>query len=225
MRVSVVVPTLNEAGTIGQTLTRIRQAGQCELIVVDGGSGDDTLEIVRKSADRVLSAQRGRAYQMNAGARVATGATLLFLHADTLPPPGFPHLIEQALIDPDVVGGRFDVDLDAPGWPFRMIGALMNFRSRLTHIATGDQGIFVRRETFKSIGGYPEWDIMEDLELSRQLKRAGKVACLRNRVQTSARRWQKHGVAKTILIMWGLRLCHFFGIRPAALKTFYADTR
>ena len=225
MRVSVVVPTLNEAGTIGQTLTRIRQAGQCELIVVDGGSGDETLEIVRKSADRVLSAQRGRAYQMNAGAQVATGATLLFLHADTLPPPGFPYLIEQALIDPDVVGGRFDVDLDAPGWPFRMIAALMNIRSRLTHIATGDQGIFVRRETFKSIGGYPEWDIMEDLEFSRQLKRAGKVACLRNRVQTSARRWQKHGVTKTILIMWGLRLCHFFGIRPAALKAFYVDTR
>ena len=225
MRVSVVVPTLNEAGTIGQTLTRIRQAGQCELIVVDGGSGDETLEIARKSADRVLSAQRGRAYQMNAGAQVATGETLLFLHADTLPPLGFPHLIDQALIDPDVVGGRFDVDLDAPGWSFRMIGALMNIRSRLTHIATGDQGIFVRRETFKSIGGYPEWDIMEDLELSRQLSRAGKVACLRNRVQTSARRWQKHGVTKTILIMWGLRLCHFFGIRPAALKAFYADTR
>ena len=225
MRVSVVVPTLNEAGTIGQTLTRIRQAGQCELIVVDGGSGDETLEIVRKSADRVLSVQRGRAYQMNAGAQVATGATLLFLHADTLPPPGFPYLIEQALIDPDVVGGRFDVDLDAAGWAFRMIGALMNIRSRLTHIATGDQGIFVRRETFKSIGGYPEWDIMEDLEFSRQLKRAGKVACLRNRVQTSARRWKKHGVTKTILIMWGLRLCHFFGIRPAALKAFYVDTR
>lgn len=225
MRVSVVIPTLNEADTIERTLACVRQAGECEIIIVDGGSDDGTLEIVRKSADRVLSAQRGRACQMNAGAQVATGETILFLHADTLPPAGFPHLIEQALTDPDVVGGRFDVDLDAPGWPFRMIGALMNIRSRLTHIATGDQGIFVRRETFESIGGYPELDIMEDLELSRQLKRAGKVACLRNRVRTSARRWQKHGVTKTILIMWGLRLCHFFGIRPASLKAFYADTR
>ncbi len=225
MRVSVVIPTLNEADTIERTLACVRQAGECEIIIVDGGSDDGTLEIARKSADRVLSAQRGRACQMNAGAQVATGETILFLHADTLPPAGFPHLIEQALTDPDVVGGRFDVDLDAPGWPFRMIGALMNFRSRLTHIATGDQGIFVRRETFESIGGYPELDIMEDLELSRQLKRAGKVACLRNRVRTSARRWQKHGVTKTILIMWGLRLCHFFGIRPASLKAFYADTR
>ncbi len=225
MRVSVVIPTLNEADSIDRTLACVRQAGECEIIIVDGGSDDGTLEIARKSADCVLSAQRGRACQMNAGAQVATGETLLFLHADTLPPPGFPHLIEQALTDPDVVGGRFDVDLDAPGWPFRMIGALMNIRSRLTHIATGDQGIFVRRETFESIGGYPELDIMEDLELSRQLKRAGKVACLRNRVRTSARRWQKHGVTKTILIMWGLRLCHFFGIRPAALKAFYADTR
>ena len=225
MRVSVVIPTLNEADSIDRTLACVRQAGECEIIIVDGGSDDGTLEIARKSADRVLSAQRGRACQMNAGAQVATGETLLFLHADTLPPPGFPHLIEQVLTDPDVVGGRFDVDLDAPGWPFRMIGALMNIRSRLTHIATGDQGIFVRRETFASIGGYPELDIMEDLELSRQLKRAGKVACLRNRVRTSARRWQKHGVTKTILIMWGLRLCHFFGIRPALLKAFYADTR
>ena len=225
MRVSVVIPTLNEADTIERTLACVRQAGECEIIIVDGGSDDGTLEIARKSADRVLSAQRGRACQMNAGAQVATGETILFLHADTLPPSGFPHLIEQALTDPDVVGGRFDVDLDAPGWPFRMIGALMNIRSRLTHIATGDQGIFVRRETFGSIGGYPELDIMEDLELSRQLKRAGKVACLRNRVRTSARRWQKHGVTKTILIMWGLRLCHFFGIRPASLKAFYTDTR
>ncbi len=225
MRVSVVIPTLNEADTIERTLACVRQAGKCEIIIVDGGSDDETLEIVRKSADRVLSAQRGRACQMNAGAQVATGETLLFLHADTLPPAGFSHLIEQALTDLDVVGGRFDVDLDAPGWPFRMIGALMNIRSRLTHIATGDQGIFVRRETFESIGGYPELDIMEDLELSRRLKRAGKVACLRNRVRTSARRWQKHGITKTILIMWGLRLCHFFGIRPASLKAFYADTR
>ncbi len=131
----------------------------------------------------------------------------------------------DALADPEVVGGRFDVHVDAPGWPFRAIGTLMNVRSRLTGIATGDQGIFVRRAVFEAIGGYPEWDLMEDLEFSRQLKRAGKIACLRGRVKTSARRWQKHGITKTILLMWGLRLCHFLGISPAALKPFYADTR
>ena len=225
MRVSVVIPTLNEADTIAHTLVQVRQAGECEIIVVDGGSDDGTLELARQHADRVLSARRGRAYQMNVGAEEASGGAILFLHADTVPPARFSQLIDQALTDPAVVGGRFNVYVDAPGWPFRMIGTLMNIRSRLTGIATGDQGIFVRRETFASIGGYPEWEIMEDLELSRQLKRAGKIACLRDRVRTSARRWQKHGVTKTILIMWGLRLCHSFGVRPASLKAFYADTR
>ena len=179
----------------------------------------------RPYVDRIVAAPRGRARQMNAGARAASGGALLFLHADTIPPEQFSELIANALADPEVVGGRFDVHVDAPGWPFRVIGSLMNIRSRLTGIATGDQGIFARREVFETTGGYPEWDIMEDLEFSCRLKRAGKIACLRARVKTSARRWQKHGVTKTILLMWGLRLCHFFGVSPPALKTFYADTR
>lgn len=225
MHVSVIIPTLNEAGTIERTLCRVRQASACEILVVDGGSEDGTAECARPYVDRLVSSARGRARQMNAGAQAANGGALLFLHADTIPPEQFSELIADALADPEVVGGRFDVHVDASGWPFRMIGALMNIRSRLTGIATGDQGIFVRREVFKTIGGYPEWDIMEDLEFSRRLKRTGKIACLRARVKTSARRWQKHGVTKTILLMWGLRLCHFLGVSPAALKTFYADTR
>ncbi len=225
MRVSVVIPTLNEAGVIEQTLRRVRQASACEIVVVDAGSGDGTAECARPYADRLVRAPRSRARQMNTGARAARGEALLFLHADTWPPAGFAALIVDALADPEVVGGRFDVHVDAPGWPFRAIGTLMNVRSRLTGIATGDQGIFVRRAVFEAIGGYPEWDLMEDLEFSRQLKRAGKIACLRGRVKTSARRWQKHGITKTILLMWGLRLCHFLGVSPAALKPFYADTR
>ena len=225
MRVSVVIPTLNEADSIEGTLNRVRQASACEIVVVDGGSDDGTAECARPYVDQLVSAPRGRARQMNVGARSANGETLLFLHADTLPPAQFAELIADALADPGVVGGRFDVYVDAPGWSFRMIGTLMNIRSRLTGIATGDQGIFVRRAIFETIGGYPEWDIMEDLEFSRQLKRTGKIACLRARVKTSARRWQKHGVTKTILLMWGLRLCHFFGVSPAALKVFYTDTR
>ena len=225
MRVSVVIPTLNEAGSIARTLGRVRQASACEIVVVDGGSEDGTPESVRAYADQLVSAPRGRARQMNAGARAANGEALLFLHADTIPPEQFSELIVEALADPEVVGGRFDVCVDAPGWLFRLIGSLMNIRSRLTGIATGDQGIFVRRAVFETIGGYPEWDIMEDLEFSRQLKRAGKIACLRAQVKTSARRWQRHGITKTILLMWGLRLCHFLGVSPAALKTFYADTR
>ena len=225
MRVSVIIPTLNEAGTIERTLSWVRQASACEIIVVDGGSEDGTAEGARPYVDQLVAAPRGRARQMNAGARAANGEALLFLHADTIPPEQFPELIAQALADPEVVGGRFDVHVDALGWPFRVIGTLMNIRSRLTGIATGDQGIFVRRAVFETIGGYPEWDITEDLEFSRHLKRAGKIACLRARVKTSARRWQQHGITKTILLMWWLRLCHFFGVSPASLKTFYADTR
>lgn len=225
MRVSVIIPTLNEADTIEQTLSWVRQASDCEIVVVDGGSDDDTVECARPYADQLISAPRGRARQMNAGARAAAGEALLFLHADTLPPAQFAEQLVAALADPEVVGGRFDVHVDAPGLVFRMIGGLMNLRSRFTGIATGDQGIFVRRGVFETIGGYPEWDIMEDLEFSHQLKRAGKIACLRALVKTSARRWQKHGVTKTILLMWGLRLCHFFGVSPTALKAFYADTR
>jgi len=203
----------------------VRQAGECQIIVVDGGSNDGTPEIARPDADIVLSSQRGRARQMNAGAQVASGKVLLFLHADTLLPQGFPALLNRVLADPQVVGGRFDVRLDAPGWPFRLIETLMNVRSRLTRIATGDQAIFVQREIFLAVGGYPEVALMEDLELSKKLKRVGKIACLRERVVTSARRWQRDGVWRTIVLMWTLRLGHFLGVPPEQLKAFYADTR
>lgn len=225
MRVSVIVPTLNEADTIVRTLVHVRQADDCEIIVVDGGSGDETCEFARKTADCVVNAVRGRASQMNAGARVANGQALLFLHADSLPPDGFARLIADSLADPDVVGGRFDVRLDASGWVFRIIETFMNVRSRQTWIATGDHGIFVRTQTFAALGGFPNLDLMEDVEFSRRLKRQGRLACLRARVHTSARRWQRHGVIKTVLLMWALRLAHFVGVSPAVLKTFYADTR
>jgi rSAM/selenodomain-associated transferase 2 len=225
MQLSVIIPTLDEAEGIVQTLAWVRQAGECELIVVDGGSVDGTPELARLHADIVLATSRGRARQMNAGAQVATGDVLLFLHADTILPQEFLVLIAQVLYDPQVVGGRFDVRLDAEGWPFRMVETLMNLRSRLTRISTGDQAIFVRRETFQAVGGYPEVDLMEDLQLSQKLKRAGKVACLRTQVITSARRWQQNGVLKTIVLMWMLRLGHFFGVPPERLRAFYADTR
>jgi rSAM/selenodomain-associated transferase 2 len=225
IRISVIIPTLNEAGGIVQTLSQVRQAGECEIVVVDGGSTDGTPELARPHADIVLSSARGRARQMNAGVQAATGEILLFLHADTVLPQGFSALVSQALCDSRIVGGRFDVRLDAPGWPFRMVETMMNLRSRLTRISTGDQAIFVRRDTFLAVGGYPEVDLMEDLELSRKLKRAGQTACLRVRVTTSARRWQRDGVARTIVLMWMLRLCHFCGVPPQRLKAFYADTR
>ncbi|MBI3248342.1 MAG: TIGR04283 family arsenosugar biosynthesis glycosyltransferase [Deltaproteobacteria bacterium] len=225
MRVSVIIPTLNEAPGIALTLSRVRQAGECELVVVDGGSSDGTADIARAYADSVLTAARGRAQQMNAGAHAATGEVLLFLHADTVLPAGFATLVRQALHDPTVVGGRFDVRLDAEGWPFRMIETLMNARSRWSKICTGDQALFLQRETFRALGGFPELELMEDLEFSRRLKRAGRIACLREQVRTSARRWQRGGVFRTIALMWTLRLAYFCGVPPRRLKAWYAETR
>ena len=225
MDISVIIPTLNEAATIGETLRRVRSSGSCEVIVVDGGSDDGTPELARPQADLVLSAGRGRATQMNVGARAASGQVLLFLHADTVLPPDFPALLENALRNPRVVGGRFDVRLDTEGRLFRIIETLMNFRSRLSRIATGDQAIFVRSRTFRELGGYREAELMEDLELSYRLKRQGELACLRERVVTSARRWQRDGIVRTIVLMWLLRFLYFIGVSPSYLKTFYADTR
>ncbi len=225
MDISIIIPTLNEAATIGETLRRLRSSGSCEVIVVDGGSDDGTPELARPQADLVLSAGRGRATQMNAGARAASGQVLLFLHADTVLPPGFPALLKDALRNPRVVGGRFDVRLDAEGWLFRLVETFMNLRSRLSRIATGDQAIFVRSRTFLELGGYREAELMEDLELSYRLKRRGELACLRERVVTSARRWQRDGIARTIVLMWLLRFLYFIGVSPRYLKTFYADTR
>jgi rSAM/selenodomain-associated transferase 2 len=225
MRVSVVIPVLNEADGITQMLMQLRQAGVWQSIVVDGGSSDDTASLARLYADEIMTSPRGRARQMNAGAHVADGEVLLFLHADTDLPRGFLRLISDALSDLKVVGGRFDVRLDAEGWSFRMIETLMNVRSRMTKISTGDQAIFVRRAVFQKMGGYPELELMEDIEFSRRLKWEGRIACLRERVTTSARRWQRDGVARTIVKMWTLRLCHFFGVSTARLRTYYADTR
>ena len=225
MDISVIIPTLNEAATIGETLRRVRSSASCEVIVVDGGSDDGTPELARPQADLVLSAGRGRATQMNVGARAASGQVLLFLHADTVLPPDFPALLENALRSPRVVGGRFDVRLDAEGRLFRIIETLMNLRSRVSRIATGDQAIFVRSRTFLELGGYREAELMEDLELSYRLKRQGELACLRERVVTSARRWQRDGIVRTIGLMWLLRFLYFIGVSPSYLKTFYADTR
>jgi rSAM/selenodomain-associated transferase 2 len=158
---------------------------------------------------------------MNAGARAAAGDVLLFLHADTRLPDGAGAAIARALADPAVVGGRFDIRFDSPRWPFRMIAALMNRRSRLTRISTGDQGLFVRRAAFEALGGFPDIPLMEDVEITRRLKRAGRIACLSERVTTSARKWERDGVARTIALMWALRLLYVCGVAPARLHRWY----
>jgi len=221
----VIVPTLNEAPHLAATLARAREDGVHEVIVVDGGSSDGTLEVAAAHADVVLAAPRGRSSQMNAGAARATGDILLFLHADTLLPPGFAAAVQAACATPDVIGGRFDVALEPSSPLLWLTATLINVRSRLSRIATGDQAIFIRRDIFASVGGYAPIPLMEDLELSRRMKRAGRVACLRDRVVTSSRRWRRDGVVRTILLMWTLRALYFTGVPADRLARLYANTR
>jgi len=187
------------------------------VIVVDGGSADATREIAAALADRLLSAARGRARQMNAGAATATGDILLFLHADTRLPPEADALVARAASTR--LWGRFDVRIEGRSPLLAMVAFLMNWRSRLTGIATGDQGIFVRRAAFQ---GFPDLPLMEDIAFSKSMKRRGPPACLDAKLVTSGRRWERRGVLRTILLMWGLRLAFFGGASPDALARWYA---
>jgi len=217
---------LNEGAAIGHTLAALRSgAPNAEIIVVDGGSIDQSVDVARKLADRVVTAPRGRARQMNAGAALGSGDFLAFVHADTRVPSSFEKDILDALGESGIVGGRFDIYLDDPSFACRLIEDLISLRSRITRTATGDQAIFVRRSVFESLGGFPDFDLCEDLDFSRRLKRAGRVACLHSRVTTSARRWRRDGLARTVLRMWAIRALYLLGVPPSRLKQFYADTR
>ncbi|HXZ47251.1 MAG TPA: TIGR04283 family arsenosugar biosynthesis glycosyltransferase [Pseudolabrys sp.] len=219
---SIIVPVLDEAAGIAAALAALSpfRARGVELIVVDGGSGDKTVALAESLADHVLSAPRGRAAQMNCGATAARGNILLFLHADTRLPDHADTLIRDGLAQSDRVWGRFDVRFNAGGL-FFLIAALMNLRSRLTGIATGDQAIFVARAAFESAGGFPPIALMEDIALSTRLKRMSPPLCLRARITTSARRWRTHGVLNTVFLMWRLRLAYFLGADPAHLAQRY----
>jgi rSAM/selenodomain-associated transferase 2 len=223
MRLTIVIPALDEAENLAALLPELaRGCPGAELIVVDGGSRDGTVEVVaRPPGARLLTSARGRARQMNHGARAAGGDTLLFLHADTRLPAGAPAAIERALAEPGVVGGRFDVSFDTPRRVLRVVAWFMNARSRLSGICTGDQAIFVRRAAFEAVGGYPDIPLMEDIELSRRLKRRGRLRALRLRVTTSARKWEREGPLRTIGLMWALRFLHFCGVAPARLHHWY----
>jgi len=223
--ISVVIPALNEEAALAATVASARAPGVREVIVVDGGSSDDTADVARRLGARVLNAPRGRAPQMNAGAVAATGTVLLFLHADTTLPAGFDAAVLTALRDPLVVGGRFDLSLMPSSLLLALTATLINLRSRLSRIATGDQAIFVRRQVFEDLGGFPELPLMEDIAFSRALKRAGDVACLRQKVTTSSRRWRQKGVLRTILLMWSLRFLYFCGVSPECLRRAYSDAR
>jgi rSAM/selenodomain-associated transferase 2 len=226
-KLSVIVPALDEGERIAATLdalANLRALG-VEVIVVDGGSRDATVQRARLRADRVIPAARGRASQMNAGAEKATGDVLLFLHADTRLPSDADHVVLNALERSGRAWGRFDVKIEGRHPLLVVVGALMNLRSRLTGIATGDQAIFVKRDTFQAVGGFPAIELMEDIALCKRLKRVGRPLCLRQRVVTSGRRWEERGVIRTMVLMWRLRLAYFFGADPAELARQYGYGR
>ena len=223
---TVIVPALNEAGTIEAALgaaAPLRARG-AEVIVVDGGSGDATRAVAAPHADRVIEAPCGRARQMNAGARLASGDVFLFLHADTRLPEGADRSIFDALASGRHAWGRFDVRIDG-GAVLGVVGRMMNLRSRLTGIATGDQALFMTRAAFEAAGGFPDIALMEDVAICKRLKRISPPACLRKIVVTSARRWTERGTLATIVLMWRLRLAFALGADPHALARRYERPR
>lgn len=222
--VSVIIPVLDEAGRIAVLLSRLRSLGECQIIVVDGGSRDGTIEKAEPLANVVDRSERGRARQMNAGARRAGGEVLWFVHADTLPPPGALNAIRET-VRGGGVWGRFDVRLEGRQPAFRVIERFINWRSALSGIATGDQGIFVTRQAFEAVGGWPDIPLMEDVAMSRLLKRLRRPALIRSPVVCSSRRWEEHGVWRTVWLMWRLRFAYWRGADPEALAAAYTSQR
>ncbi len=225
MRLSIIIPALNEAACIVATLTPLQALRACghEVILVDGGSVDATVAQATPLCDRVLLSSPGRARQMNVGAQAAMGEVLWFVHADTGMPVDSDVSIQRAL-QSEALWGRFDVRLSGRHPLLHIVAWLMNLRSRLTGIATGDQGIFVKRGLFETVGGFAEIPLMEDIALSRALRQRARPVCLRARLITSSRRWERHGIVRTILLMWRLRFAYWRGVSPEFLAAHYEQS-
>jgi rSAM/selenodomain-associated transferase 2 len=220
---SIIIPTLNEADGIVAALDALAplRADGAEVIIADGGSQDRTAELARPRCDKLVEAPRGRGAQMNAGAKVATGKVLVFLHADTRLPEAANRLVTEGLATSKRAWGWFDVEIAGRSALLPVVAGLMNWRSRLTGIATGDQAMFAERRAFARAGGFPDVPLMEDVILSRRLRQISNPLCLRARVVTSGRRWDKHGPLRTILLMWRLRAAHSLGADPNTLARAY----
>ncbi len=220
--ITVIIPVLNEDGLLGETLRSAQAGSRLETIVVDGGSSDGSLEVARTQGARTLSAAGGRARQMNAGAALATSSILLFLHADTILPPGFEQCIRDTLNRAGVAAGAFELGIASRRWPYRIIEKAANLRARYLQMPYGDQGLFVRAELFHRLGGFRDMPIMEDVDLIKRLRRCGRVAVVPFRATTSARRWQTLGFWRTTWINQKTLLAYFLGISPQRLARWYA---
>ena len=221
MQFSIIIPTLNEAEEISHCLLALQHLrSHCEIIIADGGSTDETITLATPLADQTISCKKGRSYQMNAGSARARGEILIFLHADTLLPHNALSLIEQGIASL-ADWGRFDILLPGKHPLLKLIAFMMNLRSRITGIATGDQVLFIRKQTFIDIGHYPEIPVMEDIAICKKLKKISKPYCIAAKVISSARRWEQFGIYRTLLLMWWLRLAYFFGCSTATLNLLY----
>jgi rSAM/selenodomain-associated transferase 2 len=221
MKFSVIIPVLNEASGIKNFLSALqifREHG--EIIIVDAGSQDNTVAFATPLADIIIKSDRGRSKQMNAGVQAASGNILLFLHADTYLPDDAQAIIEKKM-SPNNQWGRFDIKLSGTHCGFGIIAQFMNWRSRLTGISTGDQGLFVEKQLFNQAGKFPEIPLMEDIAICKQLKLFSPPICLKAKAITSSRRWKQFGITRTILLMWWLRLLYFFGYNPETLAQLY----
>ncbi|MBL4759733.1 MAG: TIGR04283 family arsenosugar biosynthesis glycosyltransferase [Mariprofundaceae bacterium] len=226
LSVAVVVPVLNEAESLLQHMGKFKSLhDECSLVFCDGGSEDETCALLQKHSLHYCHSLRGRALQMNTGASACESDILVFIHADTTLSSRDIELVKKTMQDSSVVGGRFDIRLSGKKNAFRVIELMINLRSRMTGISTGDQCQFVRREVFNAMGGFPEQALMEDVAFSKQLKQYGKIACLKNKLVTSSRRWEKHGVVKTIMLMWKLRFLYWLGTSPEKLAEIYRNVR
>ncbi|MDO9140178.1 MAG: TIGR04283 family arsenosugar biosynthesis glycosyltransferase [Methylobacter sp.] len=224
MKFSIIIPALNEQQGIKNCLLALQHyRGQAEIILVDGGSSDKTVHIATALVDNLLSSDKGRAKQMNVGAKAAQGDILIFLHSDTYLPDNALALISENI--GQAAWGRFDIRLTGTHWMLAVIARMMNWRSRLTGIATGDQAIFAAKTAFEAINGYADIALMEDIDLCRRLKKISPPLCLNAKVHSSARRWQAFGVFKIIVLMWSCRLGYFLGEKPGILAQHYQQGR
>ncbi|MBL4682329.1 MAG: TIGR04283 family arsenosugar biosynthesis glycosyltransferase [Pseudomonadales bacterium] len=223
-KISIIIPVLNEATRIRALLAELSDSPEksdVEIIVVDGGSQDESVAVAKEYPCTVLASNPGRAKQMNLGAEAATNNTLLFLHVDSFPPTDFKSFITSGLEHSGKSWGRFNVKLSGQQWLLRIVSSMMNWRSAMTGICTGDQGLFMTKAVFDAIDGFPDIPLMEDVEISRRLNTLSKPLVIKTELATSSRRWEKEGIVRTILLMWQLRALYFFGVSPAKLALRY----